>query len=171
MILMHNQIEKFKNNNLIQKYDSDAGYDIRSPHLLKICPGTYETIDTRLHVKLPDYLMAFVKSKSGIGIKLSTECSNSGVIDASYIDSIKVKLYNLNLNDPMIIKPGERFCQLVPLINPKIFFRYISKCRNFQQLIMTFEKFDAEIVEQDISTWSISDTERGQNGLGSTGVK
>jgi len=168
---MHNQIESFKNNNLIQKYDSDAGYDIRCPYCLKICPGTYDTIDTQLHVKLPPYLMAFIKSKSGIGIRLSTECSNSGVIDASFTDSIKVKLYNFNLNDPMIIKSGERFCQLVPLINPKVFFRNLSKCKNFQQLIMEFEKFDAEICEQDISMWQVNSLERGENGLGSTGVK
>jgi len=148
MIYMHNRYEEFKNNNLLQKYPKDIGYDIRCPHLVKITPGTYAKVDTGLHLKMPDFLGGFVKSRSGIGINLSTECSNAGVIDPSYTGSIVVKLYNFNLNDPMIIKTGERFCQLVFTINPKMFFKSLRSCKNMQQLLMFFHSLDFKIKEK-----------------------
>ena len=158
---MHNEIDDFKNNNLVQSYDDDAGYDIRCPYHVMITPRTYAVINTKLHIKLPPYLIAFVKSKSGIGINLSTECSNAGVIDPSYTGSIIVKLYNFNLNDPMIIKPGERFCQLVPLINPKIFLKMLSKGDKFEELY---------VIEKHISKWELDKNGRKERGLGSSGV-
>ena len=118
---------------------SDAGLDLYSPIDIAIEGYSSETIDTGVHVELPEGTVGFLKSKSGLNVKHSI--TSEGVIDEGYTGSIRVKLYN-NRPTRYCVCKGDKISQLVilPVIKP-----------------------DIRIVE------SLEATSRGNNGFGSTG--
>jgi dUTP pyrophosphatase len=97
------------------------------------------TIDTGVHVQIPEGYVGFIKAKSGLNVKHGLTCT--GVIDAHYTGSIAVKLYN-HTSEPYLIKAGDKIAQLVilPCLLP-----------------------DLELVD------SLEETDRGDAGFGSTG--
>jgi dUTP pyrophosphatase len=97
------------------------------------------TIDTGVHVVIPEGYVGFIKSKSGLNVNHGLTAE--GVIDAHYTGSIKVKLYN-HCNQHYRFKAGDKIAQLV-----------ILKC----------ELPELELVD------SLEATDRGDNGFGSTG--
>ena len=151
-IMMHNEVEAHKNNNLVQKYNKDAGYDIKSGEDVLILPGRGVVIETGLHVYIPSYLFGVVQGRSGLSINHNIETGNAGIIDPGFTGPIKVKLYNRDLNEPFRIRIGDRIAQLVFHIRPAGFMGL---------------KFS--IIEKDIADWP--ETDRGNNGIGSTGRK
>ena len=120
-------------------HTADAGYDLRTPVLFAIGARESTTIDTGVHVAIPEGYVGFLKSKSGLNVKF--DIVGEGVIDSGYTGSIRVKLYN-NSNAVRFFDRGDKIIQLVllPIIKP-----------------------DIELVD------SLEDTERGDNGFGSTG--
>lgn len=97
------------------------------------------TIDTGVHVEIPEGCVGFIKSKSGLNVKHGLTAD--GVIDAHYTGSIVVKLYN-HKQDAYQFKAGDKIAQLVivPCLLP-----------------------DLELVD------SLEETGRGNAGFGSTG--
>lgn len=120
-------------------HTADAGYDIRTPDDFSILGGWFTTIDTGVHIQIPEGYVGFLKSKSGLNIK--SDLTGEGVIDSGYTGSIKVKLYNHS--------PGKRFFERGDKI--------------IQLVLLPIIKPDIEIVD------SLEETERGDNGFGSTG--
>lgn len=120
-------------------HDLDAGYDLRTPYNYAIQPRSFGTIDTGVHVQIPEGYVGFLKSKSGLNVKHSI--TGEGVIDAGYTGSIKVKLYNSSENRYRFNK-GDKIIQLVilPIFTPEL-----------------------ELVDD------LEETERGDAGFGSTG--
>lgn len=123
-----------------RSHATDAGLDIKTPKPLLILPRNSVTVDTGVHVELPPNTVGMLKSKSGLNVKYGVV--SEGVIDEGYTGSIVVKLYN-NSDKPVTITEGSKITQLVilPVIIP--------------------DKLD--VVEQ------LEDTERGDNGFGSSG--
>ncbi len=97
------------------------------------------TIDTGVHIQIPEGYTGFIKSKSGLNVKHGLTAD--GVIDAHYTGSIAVKLYN-HTNKPYQFKAGDKIAQLVilPCVMPPL-----------------------ELVD------SLEETDRGDGGFGSTG--
>lgn len=157
MLLMHNDIEVHRGNNLIQGYSDDAGYDIKSGEDVLILPGRGAVIETGLHVCIPSYLFGVVQGRSGLSINHSIETGNAGVIDPGFTGSIKVKLYNEDLNEPFRVLVGDRIAQLVFHFRPAGFMNFLRDSSDFS------------IQEKDIADWP--KTDRGNNGIGSTGRK
>lgn len=120
-------------------HTADAGYDLRTPIDFAIGGGGSAKIDTGVHIAIPEGYVGFLKSKSGLNV--NHNLIGEGVIDSGYTGSIVVKLYNLG-NIARFFERGDKIIQLVllPIIKP-----------------------DVEIVD------SLEDTERGDNGFGSTG--
>lgn len=118
-------------------YEGDAGYDLRSPSDFVIDKEI--TVDTGVHVEIPEGYVGILKSKSGLNVKHSI--IGTGVIDSGYRGSIKVKLYNLGVY-PHEFKRGDKLIQLViyPVYTPEI-----------------------EVVDE------LSESERGERGFGSSG--
>lgn len=118
----------------------DAGLDLRTPIGAIIPAGGSVTIDTGVHVAIPMGYVGMLKSKSGLNIR--NGITSEGVIDAGYTGSIVAKLYNNGSKDKEIHK-GDKITQLViiPIVTPEL-----------------------ELVD------FLPDTERGDNGFGSTGV-
>lgn len=125
---------------------SSAGMDLRanldSSVLLK--PLQRALVPTGLYLELPTGYEAQIRPRSGLAYKHGISIVNSpGTIDADYRGEIKVLLVNLSDQD-FIVEDGERIAQMV-----------VSQ---------------HETVEWQESL-SLSDTERGAGGYGSTGVK
>ena len=122
-------------------HDADAGMDLRTP-VAFIVPahGSY-TVDTGVHIQIPVGQVGFIKSKSGLNVKGGLTAT--GVVDSGFSGSIRVKLYN-HSNDDYMFSRGDKITQLVLL--------YIAKPENGFEVVDHFEE-----------------TERGDNGFGSTG--
>lgn len=122
-------------------HDADAGMDLRTP-VAFIVPahGSY-TVDTGVHIQIPVGQVGFIKSKSGLNVKGGLTAT--GVVDSGFSGSIRVKLYN-HSNDDYMFSRGDKITQLVLL--------YIAKPENGFEVVDNFEE-----------------TERGDNGFGSTG--
>lgn len=109
-----------------------------NPPIVKTIVGS-ATIDTGVHMEIPEGCVGFIKSKSGLNVKHGLTAE--GVIDAHYTGSVAVKLYN-HTNEGYQFKAGDKIAQLV-----------ILKC----------ELPVPELVD------SMEETDRGDNGFGSTG--
>lgn len=96
-------------------------------------------IDTGVHIELPEGTVGFLKSKSGLNVNHGI--TSEGVIDVGYTGSIVVKLYN-NSDEYYEVKPGDKISQLVilPILTPTPY-----------------------LVD------SLEESERGDNGFGSSG--
>ena len=121
-------------------HKDDAGLDLRSPIEIIIKAGEAAIIDTGVHVEIPSGYVGMLKSKSGLNFKYSL--LSEGVIDSGYTGSIIIKLYNHGKCD-MMVEKGDKISQLVilPIITP---------------VPHVVDKMD--------------ETERGNNGFGSTGT-
>lgn len=124
----------------VRAHPTDAGLDLRTPSDFVIEPHGSATIDTGVHIEMPDGYYGKIESKSGLNVKHGI-VSCGGTIDQGYTGSIAVKLYNLS-NTPYAFRHGDKIAQLViqPFIAPKLEL--------------------ADILEP---------TERGDSGFGSTG--
>lgn len=118
----------------------DAGLDLYSRENRVIYPHSSATFDTGVHVEIPQWYVGMIKSKSGLNVKYGL--TSEGVLDCGYTGSIRVKLYN-HSSEAYTVAAGDKISQLVimPIIAPEL-----------------------EIVK-DFGT----ETERGDNGFGSTG--
>ncbi len=100
-------------------------------------------IPTGLFIELPIGYEAQIRPRSGLALKNGVTVANCvGTIDSDYRGEIKVILINLS-EEPFVIRHGDRIAQMV---------------------ISRYEQADFEEVE------TLSETERGTGGFGSTGV-
>ncbi|MDR0384651.1 MAG: dUTP diphosphatase [Prevotellaceae bacterium] len=123
-----------------------AGMDLRAnisePQTVK--PFERILVPTGLFIELPQGYEAQIRPRSGLAIKHGISLVNTpGTIDADYRGEIKIIMINLSGNDFELV-PGERIAQMV-----------VSR---FEQV-----KWD--------ETDSLSDSDRGEGGFGSTGIK
>lgn len=121
---------------------NDAGFDIYSNEDTVIEARSSKLISTDLAVAVPNHIVAFLKSRSGLSVKHQLEVG-AGVIDSTYRGEIKVHLYN-HSDVEYFVFAGDKIAQLVPCI--------IST--------EPFEKVDF-----------LNETERGNKGFGSTGYR
>lgn len=123
-------------------HPSDAGLDLYSREEdFLLWPGHNHKFDTGVHIELPKGTCGLIFSRSGLMTNYDIIAAGNGVIDETYTGSIGVKIYNMGTNAYRFIK-GERIAQLV---------------------ITEAKKPELEVVEY------LNQTERGNNGFGSTG--
>ncbi|RZS99250.1 dUTP diphosphatase [Aquimarina brevivitae] len=125
---------------------ASAGMDLRAnletPITLK--PLERTIVKTGLFIELPIGFEAQVRPRSGLAAKKGITVLNApGTIDADYRGEVGVILVNLS-NEDFVINNGERIAQLV-----------IAK--------------HERAVWEEVNT--LSETERGAGGFGSTGVQ
>jgi dUTP pyrophosphatase len=121
----------------------DAGMDLCSTEHFYLLPGETKLVGTGLSLELPPGFEAQVRSRSGLAAKNSVFVLNSpGTVDPSYRGEVKVILHNAG-KDAMEFSVGSRVAQMV---------------------IARYEMVDFDVTEQ------LSDTSRGENGGGSTGI-
>lgn len=109
-----------------------------------VAPGETVFIHTGLAVEIPEGYVGLVFARSGLACKRGLAPANKvGVIDADYRGEIMVALYN-HAQMAQTVEPGERIAQLAIL-------PYLT----------------AQFTEAD----SLTDTDRGEGGFGSTGTR
>ncbi len=122
-----------------------AGMDLRcafeKDHILR--PFERVAVPTGFIIEIPEGYEGQVRTRSGLALKNGIMCLNSpGTIDSDFRGEVKVILINLS-NENFVIERGMRVAQLI---------------------ISRYEKVIVEEVDE------VSETKRGSNGFGSSGV-
>lgn len=123
-------------------HTTDAGFDIRTPEEVVVEPRSSAIIDTGVHMEIPEGYVGMLKSKSGLNVK--SGIVSEGVIDAGYVGSIVVKLYN-HSDTPKHFYKGDKITQIVIMPIPFIELEEVDNLGEFEV------------------------SERGADGFGSTG--
>lgn len=122
--------------------DGAAGLDVVAAEGLTLAPGERRAVATGFAIAIPAGYEVQVRPRSGLALKYGITCLNTpGTIDHDYRGEVKVILANLG-REPFEVRRGERIAQLVPAPVLKAAFREVE---------------------------SLSGTERGAAGFGSTG--
>jgi dUTP pyrophosphatase len=136
----------------VKAHNTDAGFDLFARDTKVVPARGCATFDTGVHIELPKIHLSdgmfifvlnttgFLKSKSGLNVKYGI--TSEGVIDVGYTGSIVVKLYN-HSNEDYIVRVGDKITQLV--------------------ILPVVDVGELEVVER------LDETERNDNGFGSTG--
>ena len=137
-----------KSENSLPQYATplSAGMDVRAANEqpIKIDPLQRAIVPTGLFLEIPAGYEVQVRPRSGLAAKKGITVLNApGTIDADYRGEVCVILVNLS-SEPFVVEKGERIAQLVLARNECIEW---DECR------------------------SLSESERGDGGFGSTGVK
>lgn len=123
-----------------------AGMDVRAElsESITLEPMQRVIVPTGLYFEIPAGYEIQVRPRSGLAAKHGITVLNSpGTIDADYRGELKVILVNLS-SEPFVIESGERIAQIVLAEHAHI---------------------------EWLETSELSDSERGDGGFGSTGVK
>tara|TARA_R100000808_G_C2142467_1_gene150237 strand:+ start:1650 stop:2102 length:453 start_codon:yes stop_codon:yes gene_type:complete len=131
--------------NPLPKYarEGDAGMDICASEDKDISPMGWTVVPTGIYMELPKGYECQIRSRSGLAAKHGIQVLNSpGTIDSGYRGEIKVILKNNHIDQTYNVKKGDRIAQMV-------FARCVNTTLN--------------------QTLFLSDSERGEGGLGSTG--
>lgn len=137
-----------RSSNPLPEYSTllSAGLDVRAfiPEPIVLGPLERTLVGTGLYFEIPEGFEIQVRPRSGLAAKHGLSVLNSpGTIDADYRGELKVILVNLS-SEPFTIENGERIAQIVLARHEKIQWSEVS---------------------------SLSESERGKGGFGSTGVK
>lgn len=120
----------------------DAGLDLKTPVSIDLPAKDAVIIDLKFRVAIPEGYEGKLESKSGLNVKFDVLCPG-GVIDSHYTGTVKAKMYNLGDND-YHFNEGDKIVQLVviPVATPEP-----TRCNELPN----------------------ENTDRGDNGFGSTG--
>ena len=141
-------VKKLKENAILPTRGSEyaAGYDLYAAidETLVIGPHETQKVGTGLAFSLPDNTFAAVFARSGLATKEGLRPANCvGVCDSDYRGEYIVALHN-DSEEIRYVEPGERIAQMVLI-------PYVQ---------MSFVEVD-----------ELTETERGNGGFGSTGLK
>ena len=123
-----------------------AGMDVRAdiPEAVVLAPLQRAIVPTGIFLEIPAGFEVQVRPRSGLAAKKGVTVLNSpGTIDADYRGELKVILVNIS-DEPFTVEPGERIAQIV---------------------LARHEQIEWE------EAASLSDSQRGEGGFGSTGTK
>lgn len=137
-----------KSSNQLPAYATSfsAGMDVRAANAEPIVLGPLSRalIPTGLYLEIPRGYEVQVRPRSGLAAKKGVTVLNApGTIDSDYRGEVCVILVNLS-SEPFVVEAGERIAQLV---------------------LSRHEQIEWKQCEE------LSDSERGEGGFGSTGIK
>lgn len=95
-------------------YPGDAGADLVTARDCVLGPGERAVLPTGVAIALPAGYAAFVHPRSGLAARHGVTVVNApGTIDAGYRGEIKVILVNLDRQETVHLRRGDRIAQLV----------------------------------------------------------
>ena len=144
-----NFINKSSNKNPVYAKEGDSGFDLRANLIESVTlkPMERKLIGTGLYFELPVGYDMEIRSRSGMSLKHGIIVLNTpGTIDLNFRGEVGIILINLG-QENFTINPGDRIAQ------------------GLIRLSTTNSSIDLLEVNQ------ITDTDRGSDGFGSTGVK
>lgn len=142
------KVFKFKECAIVptKAHKTDAGYDLYACEDGSIYRGNRALVSTGIGLEIPVGYVGLIWPRSGLAVKNGIQVM-AGVIDAGYRGEIKVCLHNTN--------------------QELDFFRYKHGDKIAQILIQPIHDVELHEVNQEI--WENLDSDRGENGFGSTG--
>ncbi len=120
----------------------DAGVDLRAAEAVVIAPGRRGLVGTGIHVAIPEGFAGFIKDRSGLAAKSGIH-TLAGVVDSNYRGEVKVVLLNTGDSE----------------------FRVEINDRIAQMVVLPVAEVTLELREE------LEESDRGEHGWGSTGVK
>lgn len=125
--------------------DGSGYFDLYSPIGAHLNAGSSITIDTGIKVEVPEGWTLHVVGRSGHGFNNDVRLANSvGIIDSDFRGTVKVKLKSDGAKH-LQINAGDRIAQAALIPTPRVKMLVVDEAE-------------------------LSDTERGEGGLGSTGA-
>jgi dUTP pyrophosphatase len=126
----------------------DAGVDLYSAQDVELAPGHRALVATGIAVAIPFGMVGLVHPRSGLAARVGLSIVNSpGTIDAGYRGEIKVALINLDPNQAIVVRRGDRIAQLLV---QRVEFPDLVEVASFDEA-------------------GLADTSRGDGGHGSSG--
>ena len=124
-------------------HDGDAGFDLCITEDVRLEPNASAVCVLGFACEIPSGCVGLVFPRSGLGAHFGVTLRNSvGVIDSGYRGEVCAPLVNLSC-DTVFLPKGSRVCQMV---------------------VVPFVPCDL------VKVASLTDTERGTDGFGSTGI-
>lgn len=138
------KIKKLSEDATLPRYaqPGDAGMDFYSNEEITILPNERKLVSTGISMAIPEGYVGLIWDKSGIATKHGIK-TMAGVIDSGYRGEVKILVHNLS-DQVHKIEKNTKVAQM--LIQP-------IECR--------------EVIEVE----ELDQTERGEEGFGSTGIK
>ncbi len=128
-----------------QAYPGDAGLDLVSRERVRLGPGERAVVGTGVAVAIPDGFAGLVIPRSGLAARHGISKVNApGLIDSGYRGELKVILLNTDVAESFTVEPGMRIAQLVLVAVPEVSLLEVER---------------------------LPVSERGEGGLGSSGVR
>jgi dUTP pyrophosphatase len=123
-------------------YNSDVGFDLRANESIKLFPGEQKEVKTGIIIEIPEGCVGLIRDRAGIVTKMGVHTA-AGTFDPGFRGEVSIFLINLS-EETKYVEQGMRIAQMIiiPVIKPKI-----------------------------IEVKELSNTERGDRGFGSTGIK
>lgn len=140
------KVKKIHPDAVIPQYKTSgsAGFDLYAIEDVEIQPGETKQIRTGLIFEIPEGYEIQIRPRSGMSLKTPLRISNApGTIDSDYRGEVMIIAENTSIV-PFSVEKGTRIAQGVLQKVPQ-----------------------AEFIEVE----KVSETERGEGGFGSTGIK
>lgn len=145
MDLTLNENENIKDFIPFKAHANDAAYDIMAAESCIIPPLATSLVSAGFRIQLEPGYEAQIRPRSGNALKKKLQVANSpGTIDCGYTGVVGVIVFNASDTKELQITKGEKIAQMV-----------IAKLPS---------------VEMEIVTSIDKNTDRGENGFGSTGL-
>jgi dUTP pyrophosphatase len=102
-------------------HEGDAGLDLRAAIDATVKPGERVMVPTGVAVAIPDGHAGLVLPRSGLATARGLTLSNSpGLIDAGYRGEVICSVVNLDRDEAVEIRAGDRIAQLVIVAIPAV---------------------------------------------------
>ena len=123
-------------------FGTDAGFDLKAIENVSLFPFEQKDVRTGIAIEVPKGYVGIVRDRAGIVQKMNVH-TVAGTFDSGYRGEVSIMLVNMN-DQTVEIEKGMRVAQiiLIPIVKAKI-----------------------------IEVKKLSETERGERGFGSTGMK
>ena len=101
-------------------HEGDAGIDLFAAEDVSIKPGERALVRTGISLAIPEGFAGYGQPRSGRAINEGLSIVNTpGLIDSGYRGEVKVAAINLDPDNVIHIRRGEKIAQLVVLAVPK----------------------------------------------------
>lgn len=141
------KVKRLRADAVIPEYATPgaAGFDLTAVEDVAIAPGETKLVPTGIAVEIPWGYEMQIRPRSGFSLKTPLRIANApGTIDSDFRGEVKIIVTNTSENKGFYIKKGDRIAQgvIAPVMR-------------------------AVLEEAD----DLSETDRGDGGFGSTGVR
>ena len=148
-------------------HEGDAGLDLCATEDVTLLPGQWQMVGSGVSMAIPKGFVGIVTPRSGLGCKGLVLKNSVGIIDAGYRGEIGMPLFNNNPTHVWKHEIGPIFgTEIVELVANNDGTIHVHKGDRVAQLLIV-PVSQASLVQVD----TLDESERGQDGFGSTGVR